>query len=767
MAEEGEGKTQKEDRSVLKEGWLLDLYTGRSGEIVIWVKTKNGETLRLLDHWLPKIYIGADDKYDLEYLSKRKEIMPYVEESAFEEKIEKITDTGPSQVLRLTVKDAGRIQYLARIIENLAALGIYRIYNADIRPEQSYLYEKNIFPLALIQFEKMNGDLNWTLKDDIWSLDYEVPPLTKILLEVKVNNGSIIPKFTDPIKQITISEGKEEIHIENGSEENKLNQLTKVVQEINPDIIFTEDGDTFTLPYLAKRAQTHNMDLFLSRELKSLRPSSRSGTTYFSYGRTRFKPATIKLHGRIHIDKSNTYIIDSSDLEGLYEVSRICRIPLHTTARASIGKCMSSLQFYYAYQKGILVPWKPVIAEHFKTRLELLTADRGGFTFEPAIGVHENVGELDFASLYPNIMYKKNISCETIRCRCCPDSTNIVPELDWNTCQKRRGIVPTALEILLWKRAQYKQLRTTNSKNLNRYESRQAALKWILVTSFGYLGFNNAKFGRIDAHIAVCAWDRMLLIETSRIAERSGYQILHGIVDSLWLKKEDTDEEDYYLLTQKIEEKTGFAISFEGIYKWITFQSSKLYNNIPVINRYFGVFKDGKVKIRGLEARRHDTPPFLKRCQTELITLLSKANTTQEVRKLIPKCKELFRRQAYHLYENQVKAKDLLVTIYISKEPHEYVNQTLESIVLKQLTQEGLTLNAGQKIRYLITKYYSKQPIRRAKAEQLIEEDTEYDSKRYIELLSEAYASVLKPFGCDRKDLLNTLTTEKLENYAI
>jgi hypothetical protein len=29
------------------------------------------------------------------------------------------------------------------------------------------------------------------------------------------------------------------------------------------------------------------------------------------------------------------------------------------------------------------------------------------------------------------------------------------------------------------------------------------SLKWILVTSFGYLGFNNAKFGRIDAHIAV------------------------------------------------------------------------------------------------------------------------------------------------------------------------------------------------------------------------------------------------------------------------
>ena len=61
-------------------------------------------------------------------------------------------------------------------------------------------------------------------------------------------------------------------------------------------------------------------------------------------------------------------------------------------------------------------------------------------------------------------------------------------------------IVPLSLEILLKKRAHYKDKRnSTTDPELKRiYDARQTALKWVLVTSFGYLGFNNAKFGRID-----------------------------------------------------------------------------------------------------------------------------------------------------------------------------------------------------------------------------------------------------------------------------
>src|SRR5207244_7127376 len=115
------------------------------------------------------------------------------------------------------------------------------------------------------------------------------------------------------------------------------------------------------------------------------------------------------------------------------------------------------------------VSWKPTLAEHFKTFEELLVADRGGFIFEPETGVHEQVAEFDFVSLYPNIMLKKNLSAETIHCNCCPDSKLRVPEFDHGICESRIGIVPTSLKILLEKRAIYKSLlkKSTTNQKLN------------------------------------------------------------------------------------------------------------------------------------------------------------------------------------------------------------------------------------------------------------------------------------------------------------
>jgi DNA polymerase I len=114
-------------------------------------------------------------------------------------------------------------------------------------------------------------------------------------------------------------------------------------------------------------------------------------------------------------------------------------------------------------------------------------------------------------------MLKNNISAETVLCKCCPDSPLRVPELGYNICVKRKGIVPKTLELLLRKRFKYKELMAdADDAKLKRvYNMRQAALKWILVTCFGYLGYRNARFGRVDAHMAVCAFARDTLLKTA------------------------------------------------------------------------------------------------------------------------------------------------------------------------------------------------------------------------------------------------------------
>ena len=51
----------------------------------------------------------------------------------------------------------------------------------------------------------------------------------------------------------------------------------------------------------------------------------------------------------------------------------------------------------------------------------------------------------------------------------------------------------------------------TNQQRLDELEDRSSALKLILVACFGYQGFSNAKFGRIECHEAINAYAREIL----------------------------------------------------------------------------------------------------------------------------------------------------------------------------------------------------------------------------------------------------------------
>jgi DNA polymerase-2 len=357
-------------------------------------------------------------------------------------------------------------------------------------------------------------------------------------------------------------------------------------------------------------------------------------------------------------------------------------------------------------------------------------------------------------------MQKMNISAETIFCKCCPDSKLLVPGLmNYYRCEKRKGLVPTALEILLNKRKIYKQLRnsTTDAKLKEMYNARQTALKWVLVTSFGYLGFNNAKFGRIDAHIAVCAFDRQILIQTIRTAERQGFKILHAIVDSIWVQKSEGQKkagaQDYGSLKEAIEKEINFGISLEGVYKWIAFVPSKGNDIVGVPNRYFGVFEDGSLKLRGIEARRHDTPIFFSNYQQLILNKLSEADTVSEVKSMLPKIMDIFLHHLKLLKERRVNLNNLAFTKRISKNYDEYEDRnTVENNAILNLSKGGKSLRAGEILKYVITDYYRKYSKKRSVPIELASSQTRYDVKRYCEILEDVTNTVTEPFGMSLKD---------------
>src|SRR5690349_15864424 len=524
--------------------------------MVVWLKKPDGKCVRLTDRWKPRIHVGGDYRELIDLACKS-----YIENSIFVDKFEKAGDIEKSRVLEIVVENDEEAAKLARRIQRESSYSSFRLYDVDIPSPQIYLYQKDLFPLALVEADEKNERIEWTLKDSRNTIDYKLPPLRNIRLDVKTRKNKKIRTFEDELDSISILDQGETIVLDSGSEDEKLLSLVETFNEVDPDIVITEGGDSFIFPYLARRAHKNGMlnKLVLGRDPSPLRVYEVQGHSYFSYGKILYRETAARLLGRLHVDQNNAYVSADCGLEGLFEVSRTCIMPIQRASRATIGTNMTSLQLYHAVKRDVLIPWNKNQPEELKDSGELVEADRGGFIYEPKIGIHDQVGELDFASLYPTLMTKRNLSGETVNCTCCPNSTNRVPELEFNICERSAGIVPLSLKILLDKRARYKAAKKTaaNKETKTLYDRRQSALKWILVCSFGYLGFKNARFGKIDAHIATCAFSRQVLGEATALAHSHGFKLVHGIVDSFWLSKSDATRDEYEDLCNDIRDKLG------------------------------------------------------------------------------------------------------------------------------------------------------------------------------------------------------------------
>lgn len=750
-------------------GWLFDAYPIKD-RMVFWIKDENGHSIyRLEDSWTPSIYVGADNKTDLEILAENRAVQHYIKSYDFVSRRERIRDHEQSIVLQLILADASKAASLANTIEDIDTHDIFRLYNIDILPAQAYLYEHDLFPLTKCNVDvRKDGKLEWGLDDNVRFTEYRLPEFKVISVDVMPKQEGRLPLFTDKIDRIIIKlengdEDDETIEIRKESEEDALYELMRETATIDPDFIFSHDGDEWMFPYLTTRAEKNNqMQLVLSRESVPIfvGPKKEKGITYFSYGRVHYRAASAMLFGRIHIDTNNSLIHDPSALHGLFELARVCRAPLHTISRSTIGRALTSMQFYLAHKRKMLVPWKPTSLEKVKTIKELVVADRGGLIMEPRVGVYEKVAEFDFVSLYPSIITKLNVGADTINCDCCPDSKNIVPELGYRICQKRKGLVAESLEIPLQNRKEYKHLRklATDDKSWAIFDSRQGILRTIGHVSFGYQGHAHSHFGLIDGHIAICAWARFIANKARKIAEDLEYDVLHLIIDSLFVNKKALDgapsshqqeqqQQQYMKLKEEIEKATNFEISYEGEYKWIAFLPSKSNPMVGVPNRYFGCYQDGTIKDRGIETRRHDTPAYFSRFQREILEIMAQGNSISQVRARMPEVNSIFQKYKKQLQEGRVPLVDLIFTKMLSKDANAYTFSTVETGAIYQLQDEGKSMRAGQILQYVITDYYRNNSRKRTIPVALINEKTTYDSRRYTELLAAVCNSVTEPFG--------------------
>jgi len=478
--------------------------------------------------------------------------------------------------------------------------------------------------------------------------------------------------------------------------------------------------------------------------------------TYSSYGRVGHSPARYNVPGRTIIDESNTFFYGGTNLDGVLDLVSRSKKPIQELAWASIGNVLTAIQICEAHDRGVLVPWNSWRHEFYKPMGSLHDADRGGFIFAPEVGVHEDVHELDFSSLYPNIICTRNVSPDVIRCGCHSDRED-VPGLGYSICDER-GYLVDVLQPIIDARDEIKaairreqQCENPDEDRLAELEGRSGALKWILVACFGYQGFSNAKFGRIECHEAINAFAREILLTAKQRLEAGGWRVVHGIVDSIWVTPDpdvdDDDREDLEALATEITETVEIRLEHESHYDWVAFVPQR-ESNAGALTKYFGkVAGDDDFKIRGIEARQRSTPPFIEKSQREC---LERFDATRSPGAVLTSLRDAIDR----LHAGEVPIEDLVERNRVSKPLEGYTQNTQNVAALKRARDQDLAVHPGQDIEYVVV---DDEKTSRERVALSHEEIESYDSSYYETQLIRAVESILAPLDWDRNDIRREL----------
>ena len=699
-----------------------------------WYHPDDGDpyaAFRAVDDYTPSIYIStrSDDGVLLDDLAAALRDDPRAAAVEREEWFLRLDARERSPVLRVALERPSEIRSFAKSVRydyerGDHPPGAFRLYNADFTPGFQYCLERDRDP---------------------------TPPANVRTFRVQIAEKALADR--------DVSELRVEGDRLRGGEQAVLEALAARLRETDPDVLVLSTADL--VPLLHGKADEHDIDLQLGR-LPGHRKLA-GANTFESYGATGHSPARYHVPGRAIVDTSNSFMLGHSTLEGIrYLVSQTHR-PLQETAWGSIGTILTAMQTRKAlHEREVLVPLQKRQRETYKDVRTLHEGDRGGMTFEPEVGLHEDVVELDFASLYPRIIREYNVSPETVGCTCDEYDHATVPRLEYAVCE-RPGFLGEVLSPLLERREQAKQQIATSGIDVVEYNDEDAgnptsdeeavsnAIKWILVSCFGYQGYRNAKFGCIECHEAINAYARDILLKAEEYLFDAGWHVVHGIVDSVWAKADREAPEPIREVAERITEEIGIRFEFEAAYDWVTFHPRTGASG-GALNRYVGKKKDrDEFKYRGVECRQRSTPDFVSDAQKAFVRALD------EYREPGPVCDVLARKLA-ELERGDVDPADLVIRQRVSKPLQEYSRRTHNVAALARSERLGVPKHPGQDVTFVVT---DPDASKRGAVTLAFEDPQEYSVEYYERLLVRACRSIVSPLGWDENRIRRYLRDDR------
>lgn len=370
-------------------------------------------------------------------------------------------------------------------------------------------------------------------------------------------------------------------HVE--SEKEMIETFIDIFKKSNVDIIVGYNSDNFDLPYLKDRAKLYGLELDLGMDdsnIKFIRRGFANAASfkglihvdlylvmrrYMTLERYTLERVYYELFGEEKIDVPGEHIweywdSDSTELDDLFdyslddvvstlkiaqqtlplnlELTRIVGQPLFDLSRMATGQQAEWFLVKEAYFDNEVVPNKPG-GSNFALRAAE-EDNEGGYVKEPEIGLHENLVQFDFRSLYPSIIISKNISPDVLVIGDVEnrDDYNISPEHDLKFKKEPKGFIPSVIAKILNERFKIKKamkasVDPTEKKTL---DVQQQAIKRLANTMYGIYGFPRFRWYSYECAKAITSWGRQYIKRAMKKAEDYGFYAIYADTDGFYAK---------------------------------------------------------------------------------------------------------------------------------------------------------------------------------------------------------------------------------------
>lgn len=571
---------------------------------------------------------------------------------------------------------------VVKLVQYLEGIGI-KTYEADVGPAKRYMIDRG---LEIEDFDKIN----------LMYIDIETDD-SHGNIEYESKNGFSSINAKDRILSIACVDRKgKEFFFYHTDEKTLLQMFNKFVSLEQVDMFVGWNSKDFDMPYLYKRMEKHKLNSTYMRNvlhedmMKRVMyfymkdPEARQNITSYSLNSIAnyfLGEGKIERDGKIidlikdDFEKFKAYNIKDAQLLRQLE-DKLGLINLTYQMFQMCGCTAQNWSMVKAIDNFLLIEGQKS-SVHYPTNLnffnEVEESDEeylGAYVLDPVPGYYENVYDLDFKSLYPNIIRTFNISPETL----CPriGGMDLIEtpgvEIEGKVrgksyYEKKEGIVPRKIKLLLDEREKIRVEQRKLSKDSVEYRDlnvKQLVVKELANSIYGVIGNRYFRCFDLDVAESITATGQYLIKYLKRTFEEKGRKVIYGDTDSVFVILAEGEQIETVLTETNLELRRHLVSNFGVMGESVSIELAldKQFDKYLIEGKKKYVGRIGsKVSYTGMECIKRDCIPVAASYQKKLIDQIFNHADKSSVLKWIEEKKENISKEHYKVEDITIHKK--------------------------------------------------------------------------------------------------------------